>query len=152
MSTPSITRSSAWRRLSSFCPGGVPKATCESSRVQEKPTLELVTASRNPLLLEGLRSLSALGNFRVVGEASDAHEARRLVFECQPHILLMDDAMVMHEVSLVPDCRQACPGLKVVLLEGATDFVYTLPPTVHLDAFVRRTSSMAALSRVLSEL
>ncbi|MBN9416963.1 hypothetical protein ABS71_22725 [bacterium SCN 62-11] len=120
--------------------------------MQEKPILELVTASRNPLLLEGLRSLSALGGFRIVGEADEAREILRLVVEHQPRVLLAEDEMVVHAANLVPDCRRSCPGLKVVLLEGPVDFVYTLPPSVHPDALIRRTSSMAALARAIESL
>ena len=120
--------------------------------MQEKPIVDLVTASRNPLLREGLRSLSALGSFRIVGEASDAQEALRLVFAHQPRVLLAEDEIVVHGPTLVPDCRRSCPGLKVVLLEGPVDFVHTLPSTVQPDAFIRRTSSMAALARAIESL
>jgi hypothetical protein len=120
--------------------------------VQEKPTLQLVTASRNPLLLEGLRSLSALGNFLVVAEGADADQTLRLVMAHQPGVLLVEDELVVHCETLVADCRRACPRLKVVLLEGPVDFVYSLPASTEPDALVRRTSSMATLARTLEAL
>ena len=114
--------------------------------------MELVTASGNPLLLEGLRSLSVLGNFRVVAEGIDAEQTLRLVSAHQPGALLVEDELVMHCESLLADCRRACPRLKVVLLEGSADFVNTMSASTVSEAFVRRTSSMAALARTLEAL
>jgi len=55
------------------------------------PTIRLLLADDHPATRAGLRAILAQAHdIAVVGEAQDGHEARRLVAELQPHILLLD--------------------------------------------------------------
>jgi hypothetical protein len=110
------------------------------------PTLDLVIASRNPHLLDGLRALSALGNFRIAAEAQNPEETFHLVRLYQPHALVVEDDLVVRDATLIGRCRLSLPTLKIILLEGPVDSVH--PPN-SADAFVRRTNSLAHLARVI---
>lgn len=117
-----------------------------------QPPLDLIIASSNPLLLDGLRSLSALGNFRIVAEGREPREVYQLVLQHQPEVLVLEEDLVMQADTLLFQCRQCCPDLKVALLEGPVDRIYSPGPTAQPDALVRRTSSMATLVGVIMSL
>ncbi|MBS2034018.1 hypothetical protein JST97_03470 [bacterium] len=111
--------------------------------------LELVVASRNPRLLEGLRSLSALAQMRIVGEGQGAEDMVQLVGLHQPHALIVEDEPGLRESNLIEACRLCRTGLKVVLLEGPAE--PGSPPSA-IDAFVPKTSSLAALVGTIESL
>ena len=111
--------------------------------------IELVIASANPRLLDGLRSLHALGNFFIKAAASEADEAYHAVALHQPAVLVVEDDLVMPDEALIARCRYACSALKVVVVEGSRDFKHTF---LTADAVVRRTSSMATLARTIESL
>ena len=108
--------------------------------------IQLVIACSNPRLLEGLRSLHALGDFFIKEAADEAEVAYQAVALHQPQVLVMEDQMVMSAETLIARCREACAGLKVVVVEGAGDFV---PKLVSADAVVRRTSPLATVARTI---
>lgn len=113
------------------------------------PTLDLVIASTNPRLRDGLRALSALGNFRIAAEGRNADETFQLVTLHQPQALVVEDDLAATDATLLGRCRLSRPDLKLILLEGPVDFVHSPTP---VDALVRRTSSLAALARVIESL
>lgn len=64
-------------------------------RTSEPATpIRVLVVDDHPLLRQGLRYLvSALGDFKIVGEAADGERACELVQLLQPHLVLMDIAM-----------------------------------------------------------
>lgn len=111
--------------------------------------LDIVIASANPLLLDGLRSLQALGNFHIVGEGKDPKGTHRLVELYRPRVLVAELGLFLQPSTLSRDCRETCPSLKLIVLEGPVDLVHSFALHEQPDAFVSRTSSMAALVRVI---
>lgn len=116
---------------------------------QRMPPVNLVIASANSLLRDGLKALSALGDFHIVGEASNSAQAIQFVLDRQPQALIVEDRLVVKDVSVIEKCRLCCPFLKVVLLEGPVDLIHTFS---SVDALVRRTSSMGALAQTIASL
>lgn len=108
--------------------------------------MDLVIAATSSNLLEGLRALSALGNFRIAGEGQSAEETFQLIVLHQPQALVLEADLLEIDATLPDRCRLSCPELKIILLEGTLDLFHTLAP---VDALVRRTSSLAALARVI---
>lgn len=109
--------------------------------------LNLVIASANSLLLDGLRSLSALGDFKIVGEANTSSQTLELVQQHRPDALVVDDRLAGS--GMIESYRISCPTLRVVLLEGPTELI----AAPHLiDALVQRTSSMGALASTVASL
>ncbi len=117
----------------------------ESAPLNKLPevAIQLVIASSNPRLLDGLRSLHALGDFFIKEAASEAEVAYQAVALQQPQVLVVEDEMA---IALIARCREACAGLKVVVVEGAGDLAHK---PISADAIVRRTSSLAALARTI---
>jgi DNA-binding NarL/FixJ family response regulator len=113
------------------------------------PSLSLVIAAANSRLRDGLKALTALGDFHIVGEAGNSTEAVQLVLNRQPQALIVEDRLVMNDVSVIEKCRLSCPLLKVVVLEGAAGHVHTFG---SVDALVHSTSSMGALARTIASL
>ena len=112
----------------------------------------MVCASANPLLLDGLRHLEALGPFRVSGEAREVRGLVASLANCKPALLILDLDLTGQDSSLVEKCRRAHPGLKVVVVEGR-QVDPTLSPEVEMaDAFVDLGQSMARLVTQLEKL
>lgn len=111
--------------------------------------MDLVIASTNSNLRDGLRALSALGDFRIAGEGQTADETFQLVVLHQPRALVFGADLLAVDATLPERCRLSCPDLKIILLEGEVDWVHTLAP---VDALVRKTSSLGALARVIESL
>ena len=111
--------------------------------------LDIVIASANPLLLDGLRSLQALGNCHIVGEGREPNGTHRLVELYRPRALVADLDLFLQASSLLQECRQSRPSLKFIVLEGPVDVVHSFTPLEQPDAFVPRTSALAALARVI---
>jgi len=111
--------------------------------------VQLVIASSNPRLLDGLRSLHALGDFFIKEAAGEVEVAYQAVALHQPQVLVVEDEMVMPGEALIARCREACAGLKVVVVEGSGALVHKLRSA---DAVVKRTSSLATLARTIESL
>jgi len=56
--------------------------------------IKVLLAEDHPLVRRGIRSLlDSMSEVQVVAEASDGHEALRLIEEYQPDVVLMDISM-----------------------------------------------------------
>lgn len=120
--------------------------------MDESTPVEILCASANPLLLDGLRHLDALSNCRVIAEARDVASMLASLRNSKPAILILDLDLTAREPGVIQECRLAHSGLKVVLVEGNE-----VDPTLSLeiqaaDAFVDRKQSMATLVKRLEGL
>lgn len=114
--------------------------------------IDLFCASANPLLLDGLRHLSALGNFQITGEARDVASTLASLKKCKPAILILDLDLTPQEDGLVHKCRLAHNAVKVVIVEGSTVDSALSPEIPAADAFLNRRQSMATLATRLESL
>jgi DNA-binding NarL/FixJ family response regulator len=78
------------------------------------------------LVREGLRVLlDMVTDLRVVGEASDGHEAVELAQRLEPDVVLMDVRMPgLDGVAATRSMRSACPEVKVIILTTFDDDEY----------------------------
>lgn len=116
------------------------------------PPIDLLFASANPLLTDGLGHLVRLGNFRSLGEVSNVADLLVSLSISAPAILILDLDLTALEGSLIQKCRLASPLTKVAVVEGNE-----VDPALSLeiqaaDAFLNRKQSMATLVKSLEAL
>ena len=89
-------------------------------------TARVVIADDHPLVRAGIRTaLSSEGTLTIVGEATDAQEARALCLELKPDVLLLDLSMPGPSAKeTVLYLREHCPETKVVMLTAYDDDAY----------------------------
>ena len=114
--------------------------------------IDILCASANSLLLDGLGHLVSLGNFRVVGQAEDVGRLLTCLRICNPAVLVLDLDLTVKEANLVLKCRMTNPGLKVLILQGSKVSPTLSPDIAAADAFLDRTQTMATLAKRLKEL
>ena len=98
-------------------------------------TITIIVADDHRVVREGLRMvLSSEEDMEVIGEASDADEARRRVSGLKPAALVLDLNMPgTPSLEMIPALREACPETAVVVL------------TMHNDpAFAREAFNQGA--------
>ena len=84
--------------------------------------LRVVVADDHPLFLEGVvTSLKAQGDIVVVGQASTARDAVRLVRDQLPDLALLDVTMPGGGIQAAAQIAAACPATKVVMLTVSED-------------------------------
>jgi len=85
--------------------------------------IEILLADDHRVIREGLRALlEQQEDFRVVGEASNGHDAVRLALGLKPQVIIMDVAMP--DLSGIEACSQVraeAPEIKVVALSMHSD-------------------------------
>ncbi len=89
----------------------------------EKQEITVVLADDHNVIRTGLRAmLEAEGDLRVIGEASDATGARKLVRDRRPDVLVLDLQMPGAEpASDVPALREEAPDTAIVVLTMQAD-------------------------------
>ncbi len=89
----------------------------------EKQEITVVLADDHNVIRTGLRAmLEAEDDLRVIGEASDARGAQKLVRDRRPDVLVLDLQMPGAEpASDVPALREKVPGTAVVVLTMQAD-------------------------------
>lgn len=118
-----------------------------------KPTpINLLFASANPLLTDGLGHLVRLGNFRSLGEVRNVADLLVSLTISKPAILILDLDLTAQEDGLIQKCRLASSGTKVALVEGNQVDPATSLETQAADAFLNRKQSMATLVKSLEAL
>lgn len=85
--------------------------------------ITVVLADDHNVIRAGLRAmLEVEDDLRVIGEASDAQAAQKLVRDRQPHVLVLDLQMPGAEpTSDVPGLREQVPGTAIVVLTMQAD-------------------------------
>jgi two-component system response regulator NreC len=88
-----------------------------------KQEITVVLADDHNVIRAGLRAmLEGEDDLRVIGEAADAPEARKLVRDRRPDVLVLDLQMPGAEpASDVPALREAMPGTAIVVLTMQSD-------------------------------
>ncbi len=85
--------------------------------------IQVLIVDDHDMLREGLASfLRAFHDFKLVGEASNGHEAIRLCQELKPDVVLMD--LMMPEidgVTAIQLIHQADPGIHIIALSSFND-------------------------------
>jgi two-component system response regulator NreC len=78
----------------------------------------LVLVDDHTLFRDGLRAIiSGTHDLRVVGEAGDAQEARRIVDEQQPEVVVLDVTLPgTSGIAIVPDLKRCAPGTHILIL------------------------------------
>lgn len=116
------------------------------------PPINLLFASANPLLTDGLGHLVRLGNFRSLGEVRNVADLLVSLPVGKPAILILDLDLTAQENDLIQKCRLASPGTKVALVEGNHVDPALSQETQAADAFLNRKQSMATLVKSLEAL
>ena len=79
--------------------------------------VRVVLADDHAIVRQGLCLLLSGAGFEVVGEASNGHEAVRVVREVQPDIAILDVVMpLLNGLDAAREIQQACPRTKAILL------------------------------------
>ena len=102
------------------------------------------------MLLDGLRHLVSLGNFRILGDVGNVVDL--LASSEKPAVLILDWDLSAKETNLLQKCRFAYPGAKLVVVEGSEVDPALSPETQLAEAFLDRKQSMATLVKRLEAL
>lgn len=79
--------------------------------------VSIALADDHVLVRQGLKSLLEKEKFQVVAEASDGHEAVRLMEAAQPDIAIVDISMsALNGLDAARELGRTCPKTKVILL------------------------------------
>jgi DNA-binding NarL/FixJ family response regulator len=79
--------------------------------------VSIALADDHVLVRQGLKSLLEREKFQIVAEASDGHEAVRLMEAVQPDIAIVDISMsALNGIDAARELGRACPKTKVILL------------------------------------
>lgn len=83
-----------------------------------KQNLRIVLADDHLLVRSGMKSLiENLGDYEVVGEAQDGHEALRIIEALQPDLVMMDISMPnLNGLDATARALKQNPNLKVIML------------------------------------
>ena len=85
-------------------------------------SIRVVVADDHPLFREGvINSLRSMPDILVVGQASDADEAVRLVREELPDLALLDVTMPGGGIEAARKIAAACPATRIVMLTVSED-------------------------------
>ena len=80
-------------------------------------SIRVAVVDDHPLLREGVtRSLREIQGFEIVAEGASGADARRIVAEVQPDILMMDISMPDGGLETIPEILENRPSQKIVVL------------------------------------
>jgi DNA-binding NarL/FixJ family response regulator len=85
-------------------------------------TIEVIVADDHPLFLDGvIHALGAAADIEIVGQATDAASAVRLVCQRVPDVALLDVTMPGSGLQAAREIADCCPATRVVMLTVAED-------------------------------
>ena len=98
--------------------------TALRSQTQAASTIDIVLADDHAILRAGLRRLlEDQPDFRVVGDASSADEAIRVVTEAKPHVVIagLAGAPLMQLMQVLPQLSHAARAIRTIVLTKTVD-------------------------------
>jgi DNA-binding NarL/FixJ family response regulator len=86
----------------------------------------LVVVEDHPLLLDGLKQLiSSQPDLACVGVAADISDAKRLVEECEPDLMVLDLRLKAGDaLDFIKTLRVECPKIKVLVLSQYDELIF----------------------------
>jgi DNA-binding NarL/FixJ family response regulator len=114
----------------------------------------IVLADDHPIVRQGLRAiLEAEAGFSVVGEADDGLEARRLIEQLKPDVLVLDLAMPgLGGLDVTHLVRRQSPQTRIVVLSMHADQAYVAEVlSAGALAYVLKKSTSAELAHAIRE-
>ncbi|MFN8531959.1 MAG: response regulator transcription factor [Dehalococcoidia bacterium] len=117
--------------------------------------IRVVLADDHTLFRQGVRTmLEVLGDFEVIGEASDGREAIKLAEQLDPEIIIMDVSMpLLNGLEATRQIRQRKGGAKVLALlsDSQTDILYQLL-SAGASGCILKDADAGELVRALAEI
>lgn len=90
-------------------------------------SIQVLLADDHPIVREGFRALLTQEGFRVVGEASNGHEAVRLARALHPDVAVLDLSMpLLNGLEAAKAILQTSPGTRTILVTMYTEDCYVL--------------------------
>jgi len=90
-------------------------------------SIQILLADDHPIVREGFKTLLEREGLRVIGEASDGHEAVRLARTLHPDVAVLDLSMpLLNGLQAAQEIVTACPRTRTILLTMYTEDHYVL--------------------------
>lgn len=114
----------------------------------------IVLADDHQMFRQGLRQLLERQGFEVVGEASDGHEAVRVVKELNPSVAILDFSMpLLNGIDAAREIQKRSPNTQVLLLTMFEDSVYVLEALkAGIRGYVLKGQASADLIAAISDI
>jgi DNA-binding NarL/FixJ family response regulator len=117
-------------------------------------SIQVLLADDQQLVRQGLGAMLENEGFRIVGEASDGHEAIAVAAATHPDIAVLDLAMPrLNGVDAARELLRAVPGLKTLLLTMHSEEDYVLQAlSAGIKGYVLKTQAAADLVQAIREI
>lgn len=116
--------------------------------------LKILLADDHVIVRQGLKALLEREHFNVVAEASDGHEAIRLVRMHHPDVAILDLTMpLLNGLDAAREIRRRCPKTKTIMLTMHTEDRYVLEGfRAGVKGYVLKSHSSADLIQAIHEI
>src|SRR3982074_87024 len=115
--------------------------------------IRVVLADAHVLVRQSLKSLLEREGFKVVGEASDGHEAIRRVNSMHPDIAVVDISMpIVNGVDVARELRRSSPTTKSILLTQHSEGEYIFEALeVGVKGYVLKSQAVGDLVQAIKQ-
>jgi DNA-binding NarL/FixJ family response regulator len=116
-------------------------------------SLRIVLADDHQIVRQGFRALLEKEGFEVVGEASNGHEALRLVGEVKPDLALLDISMpLLNGIDAAREIQKISPQTRTILLTMFSEDHHVLDALrAGVRGFLLKTRAVADLEHAIRE-